>query len=280
MKNMKLLFAGRVPLAVSGVLAVLYSLNATTTPLVLAQSASSNSAIREFYPIGDYVLDIDGKAAPDAKFYFSERGPAIVLQTPEIDSLVLLRPGGNLVQTVPRSNLTQVSESRWDLSLDSIADQGKLQILASWIVFPVDGKELTLREKPWLLSLVDIADLKKHSPEYVWRMKAYQPKMEVIEELKSLSTDAKVRVFFGSWCPHCKRHVPLMMKVASQLSASKIHIEFYGLPRGWAQHPVAGPLQIRNVPTGVVWVDGKEVGRINGEQWGAPENALKEILVH
>jgi hypothetical protein len=32
------------------------------------------------------------------------------------------------------------------------------------------------------------------------------------------------------------------------------------------------------VPTGVVFRDGKEVGRIAGHEWGIPELALKKVL--
>jgi hypothetical protein len=68
------------------------------------------------------------------------------------------------------------------------------------------------------------------------------------------------------------------MKVATELEGSHINLEFYGLPQGWGQHPVAGPLKILAVPTGVVYVDGKEVGRITGNQWQTPEVSLNEIL--
>jgi hypothetical protein len=32
------------------------------------------------------------------------------------------------------------------------------------------------------------------------------------------------------------------------------------------------------VPTGIVYVGGKEVGRIEGGEWSKPEQALREIV--
>ena len=121
--------------------------------------------------------------------------------------------------------------------------------------------------------------MEAHNPEYIWRSDGYKPNPEVIQALAKQLTEVKVRVFFGSWCPHCKRSVPLMMKVDETLSGSQIQIDYYGLPRGWAKHPVAGPLKITSVPTGIVTIDGKEVGRIKDNQWDSPELALKEILL-
>jgi hypothetical protein len=33
------------------------------------------------------------------------------------------------------------------------------------------------------------------------------------------------------------------------------------------------------VPTGIVYVDGKEVGRIVGGEWQMPELAIKNVLI-
>ncbi len=239
-----------------------------------------DSEIKGLYEIGDYVLEVDGTKAPTARFFLAERIPAILIEVAELPSLVLLIPGSSEVKSVPPANMSKISDSAVDLALDSMKDQGKLRILASWIVFTIDGREMTMKEKPWLLAQTDIASLKKHSPEYVWRAKAYTPDPKIIDELKNQALDVKVRVFFGSWCAHCKRHVPLLTKVDEALEGSRIHIEYYGLPRGWGNHPVAGPLKIRAVPTAVVFINGKEVGRIKGEQWASPEEAIMEIIEH
>lgn len=236
-----------------------------------------DSEIQGLYTIGDYVLEVDGTKAPTARFYLAEHIPAVLIEAAEIPSLVLLVPGSSDVKSMAPANLSKKSDSHVDLSLEAMKDQGKLQILASWIVFTVDGREMILKEKPWLLAQTDIASLKKHNPEYAWRANAYAPDPTVIEELKKQTHDVKVRVFFGSWCAHCKRHVPLMTKVDEALDGSRIQIDYYGLPRAWGNHPVAGPLKIRAVPTAVVFVDGKEVGRIK-DDWDSPEGAIKDIL--
>lgn len=244
----------------------------------LAVQDGPPSPIEGFYPIGDYMLEIDGATAPRASFYLAEHGPALLIETPELPSLVMLRPGTGEVKTVPPENLAKQSDGTARLTLDSAVDQGKLQILASWVVFRVDGHQMTLKQRPWLLAQQSSENLLRYSPEFAWRADAYHPDQAIIEKLQGQARDVRVQVFFGSWCAHCKRHVPLMIKVAQELAGSRIRIDYYGLPRGWSGHPVAGPLNITAVPTGIVYVEEQEVGRITGEQWSSPERALEEIL--
>jgi thiol-disulfide isomerase/thioredoxin len=245
-----------------------------------AQNEATGATLRDFYEIGDYILEIAGAPVPETRFFLAERIPAVLVSPPDNTSSVLLFPRTNDVQTVPNDKLIRKTDTQLDVVMDSVTHQGKLQILASWIAFPVHGQEWILKPRPWLLGVQDIPTLLAYSPEYRWRSEAYTPNKAAVEELKSQTEDVKVRVFFGSWCAHCKRHVPLLLKVATQLEGSHIHLEFYGLPQGWGQHPVAGPLKILAVPTGVVYVDDKEVGRITGNQWRAPEVSLNEILQH
>jgi len=89
-----------------------------------------------------------------------------------------------------------------------------------------------------------------------------------------------VRVYFGSWCPHCRQHVPYILKVEDQLKGSQVKFEYVGLkkpPEGW-NDPEVKKLNVKGVPTGIVYVGGKEIGRITGDNWNAPEIQLNKIV--
>jgi thiol-disulfide isomerase/thioredoxin len=265
---MKHLRIGAVSLLLAGMMA---------TPC-RAQNEESSSTLQDFYPVGDYILESGGALVTGAEFFLAERIPALLISVPDNDSSVLLFPRTNDVKSVMNDKLVRKSESRLDVVEDSVTEHGKLRVLASWIVFSIDEREWILKSKPWLLGIQDVPTMLDSNPEYQWRSKAYTPNKAVVEELKSQSASVKVRAYFGSWCAFCKRYIPLLMKVASQLEGSHVHIEFYGLPRGWGQHPVAGPLKITVVPTGIVYIDGREAGRFTGNKWQNPEQTLKEIL--
>ncbi|NJL30113.1 MAG: thioredoxin family protein [Thermoanaerobaculia bacterium] len=99
-----------------------------------------------------------------------------------------------------------------------------------------------------------------------------------VAALRAEQRDVKVRVYFGSWCPFCKDHVPLLLRVVEELKGSKIRFEFYGLPRPFSGDAEATRDKVNGVPTGIVYVDGKEVGRLSTRGWQVPEVTLTELL--
>jgi thiol-disulfide isomerase/thioredoxin len=88
----------------------------------------------------------------------------------------------------------------------------------------------------------------------------------------------KITVFFGSWCPHCQQKVPIAMRLARELAGSKVKFDFYGLPHGFSNDAQAQRYGVKAVPTGIVYVNGKEVGRISGDGWESPEATLRNLV--
>ena len=74
--------------------------------------------------------------------------------------------------------------------------------------------------------------------------------------------------------------VPRIMKLAEKLEGSKISFDFYGLPRGIVSDPEATRVDIHAVPTGVIYREGREIGRIEGAGWKVPELALNNLLIN
>jgi hypothetical protein len=56
-----------------------------------------------------------------------------------------------------------------------------------------------------------------------------------------------------------------------------VQFEYFGLPRD-LKAPEAQRLKVKAVPTGIVYVNGKEVGRISGDGWKTPEATLAKIV--
>jgi thiol-disulfide isomerase/thioredoxin len=86
-----------------------------------------------------------------------------------------------------------------------------------------------------------------------------------------------VKIYFGSWCPHCREHVPFLLRVEDEVKNPKIQFQYYGLPRDF-NDPEAKRLAIKSVPTGIIYVGGREVGRLAGAGWSTPEVLLSKIL--
>jgi thiol-disulfide isomerase/thioredoxin len=242
-----------------------------------AQPMPADIVFRDFQPSGDYNLVIDGKPVPAAEIYQNAM-PAILVMTSALPSPVLVIPRTKEVNSVNLMKVSKQKDGTVDLLADAVlAPIGQFALVGENVTFTAQGKKVSLNPRPALLGVKSNADLKAYLPEYARGAQGYTPNGAAIAELRKDSTPATVRVFFGSWCPHCRQHVPLLLRVEDEVKNPKIKFEYKGLPRDF-NDPEAQKLGIRSVPTGVVYVNGREVGRISGEGWNAPEVLLNKIL--
>jgi thiol-disulfide isomerase/thioredoxin len=244
-----------------------------------AQGVPADSVLRGFQRTGDYLLVVDGKPQPAAEIYqLSDRVPAFLILSSALPSPVLLTPGSGSVETVQIMKIAKRKDGSVDLLADaSLSPQGQFKLVGEDVEFRSEGRRGVLKPRPPLLGPKRAGDLVAYSPEYGRGAQAYNPNGQAIARLRKGASPVKVRIFFGSWCSHCKEHVPYVIKVEEMLRGSKVQFEYFGLPRGM-DVPEAKRLSIRSVPTGVVYVNGKEAGRITGNGWEAPETALANIL--
>lgn len=246
-------------------------------PLLAAQGA-----IADFQP-ADYVVTIDGKAV-EADVWQSRIAGELLILSNELGSPVRLILRQALVETVQFMKVDQRPDGGLTL-LPEATDQplGNFKVApgGQGVLFAVDGRAVELSQKPALLGEQDLEGMKAYSRDYVRLAQAYKPSQPYIERLRAESRSVRVEVYFGSWCPFCQEMVPRMMRVAEELRGSKIEVDFYGLPQGaaFSQDPKAKALDITGVPTGVVFLDGREVGRISSNGWKLPELTLNGLLV-
>lgn len=241
--------------------------------------AQGGSLLEGFERSSDYVLEIDGALDESAEVYISQRVPAYLGMSEKLPSPFLLVPRTQQVQRVHVMKVAKRDADTVDLLQDAIMGiEGTFSVVGQELHFAVAGHDVVLKEKPPLLGVQDVAAMKAYSSEYVERAESYTPSSEAMAALEAKEGDIRVRIFFGSWCPFCQQYVPRMIKIAEELEESSVKVDFYGLPRRMSTDPMTREAGIEAVPTGVVWVSGKEAGRIKSEQWRAPEEALVQIL--
>ncbi len=265
-------------LAVFRVLAPALALALCALPL-FAQGADPQ--LTGFQQIGTYSLELDGQDAPKAEIYKSNRSAAILLLVSELPSPVLLNPGSFNVETI---NLMKVAK-RPDGSIDllpgaTLQPQGAFTIEGEKVVFTADGHKLALRPRTPLLKEQTAAAMFTFNPEYGRNAKAYEPDAALIKALRGQGKSVRVLTVFGSWCPHCTQYVPRLLRVEQAIGASKIKFDYYGVPSGQAmmKDPEVKRLGVKGVPTGVVFIGDKEIGRILGDGWANPEATLQNLL--
>lgn len=78
------------------------------------------------------------------------------------------------------------------------------------------------------------------------------------------STHVVLVEFYATWCPHCKRMVPVMEQIKELLAGS---VDVYQLDID-LNRQLADIEEISSTPTFLIYRDGKEVWRQSGEMDG------------
>jgi len=257
-------------------------------PLIAALAApaalraqQSDAHFSGFEP-SDWQLVVDGSAKPKARLFESQRARSILILSADLASPVLLDIPGREVATV---EMLKVYEKP-DGSIDLLADATITPVAHFDIVdqtsahFTIDGHDVLVKPATWQLGHHTGAQLLESNAGYRYRAKRYEPDAQAIAHLRQTKHPGEVTIltFFGTWCPHCEQNLPKMLKLEERLAGSRLHFDYYGLPSGFNTESEAAKRKVTSVPTGMVLVDGEEIGRIPAEQWSNPEVALDQIL--
>jgi thiol-disulfide isomerase/thioredoxin len=228
----------------------------------------------------DYQLQIDGQPAPNAKIYWSQPSRMFLVVLKDQPTPLLLEPQSRQVKSVPLVKLATRPDGTVSILEGAVmTPRGVLSTNAEGIAtFVVDGRGYQLKEKPPLLGWQTPEAISAYNNLYTTRADAYKPQPTALADLKKQTAEIKVTMYFGSWCPFCQQKVPMMMRIARELAGSKVKVDFYGLPHGFANDAQAQRFNVKSVPTGIVFKNGKEVGRISADGWAAPEATMAKLV--
>jgi thiol-disulfide isomerase/thioredoxin len=241
-------------------------------------AAQHDAVLSGFEPTGAFRLTIDGAPQPQAKLYDNERAGGILVIASDFASPLLVEPGG--VSALQFLKVYERADGKVDLLADAVLEPvAAVEPVGGGVRFTLGGKRVALEPAPNVLGRKRGAELLESNFEYRWRAKGYEPDPAALGRLRKERRDVVVLTFFGTWCGYCTRHLPLLLKVEQRLADAKLRFDFYGLPQqGLAAEPEAAKYRVDGVPTAIVLVGGKEVGRIPAAQWSNPESALDLIL--
>ena len=139
-----------------------------------------------------------------------------------------------------------------------------------------DGLTMTLKEGPPLLGDRTLDELVEALPEYRRDAARYTPDPATVEKLRRVKQPTELLVFFGSWCPHCAVAVPRLVRVLQDVRGAPLAVTFHGVPH--EGDPTMEDLGVTGLPTVIVRRNGKEVARMEGEEWAAPEKNLAAVV--
>jgi hypothetical protein len=244
-----------------------------------AAAQSADALFRGFEPTGDWALVIEGQEAAKAKIYDSTRAQALLIVSAEFASPVLIDRAGRTVATLDLMKVAERDDGTVDLLADALLEPaGNLQVAQTEGRFQIGGKRAAVRPQPWKLGPQRGADLLATNAGYQWRAKRFAPDAESLAALRGDSREVRVLTFFGTWCPHCREHLPFVLRTEQELAGARIRFDYHGLPSPFSGDPEASKWGVSGVPTTIVLVGGKEVGRIPNNGWTHPEVAIRNLL--
>lgn len=84
-----------------------------------------------------------------------------------------------------------------------------------------------------------------------------------VEKLNQLKNDTGVTLveFYATWCPHCRKMMPVMEDVKEQV-ASHVNVYQFDIDKNGE---LADELGVQSIPTFIIYDNGKELWRHTGE---------------
>ena len=108
---------------------------------------------------------------------------------------------------------------------------------------------------------------------------SFTPDSASIVFLSSAAKNIRFIVFGGTWCGDTKRDLPKFFKTMALAHIPDTNIELYGVDRSKKSgNGLAEKYHVTNVPTFIVFAEGKELGRIVEEPTVGIEFDLVQIL--
>lgn len=229
-----------------------------------------------FHRTLDYVVKVDGQAVPGVKSYVTERGDAYLIVVPKLGPVLLS------LRSREVALLAQAPAEHGGLvALPAAAARkpvGQFEIAREAPVFTLDGRRVALEYPPPLLGLQPLAAVRAYNPDYDRKAASYQPDAAALAGLAAMKEPVRLRVYFGTWCPVCSRVLPNLFKVLDSLPKAPLTVELYGLPQDRDADPEPARMNLQGIPTGIVYRQGREIGRLTGQDWQQPEVALWQLL--
>lgn len=263
----------------TGALLAALVLLAVLPALPAGAQAGPDPIFSGFEPVGTYALTAGGERVPGAEIYQSERARAFLILSSELDSPLLLNMRSRRVETVGFMSLARRGDGTIDVLADAeIRPVSSFDVAEDGVTFVVGGRNLALATRESLTGPRDADALTEYDPSYARGAESYEPNPSLVAQLKQHKQPVRVQVFFNSKCSVCKQMVPKVISLERALAGSKVEFDYYGAPDDY-QDPELEKKDVHGVPTGIVYVNGKEVGRIVGGEWRMPELALKSVLL-
>lgn len=213
-----------------------------------------------------YRVEIDGAVSTGARLFTASGRPSLLIVAPEMKQPLVIQIDGREVLKTQTAEIQPGPVPTQVLLADS-AIQGPPDPFTrdgDAVVFFDEGRRVRIAPRPPIVGPITVEEVLRQLPIYRKGMDEYEGSLSDVSYLKGYKKTVEVRVFFGSWCPHCRVLVPMFLKAMEQAANPNIQVSLVGMPMPpFTEFPAAKEFKIDGVPTFVVFSGGREVGRFS-----------------
>ncbi len=231
-----------------------------------------------YYPMGGFVLEIDGQEILGSRFFRSQPPGTVLIQSPHLGGIFEFHPR---TKRWDRYEIIAFKDDetavRHKNAGAKVVGSGGFQLVDQLPAFDFNGKKFRMLLKAPLLKDQTQASIIEYDESWGKRKALYSPYQQYVDRLAQFDEDIVIKMYFASWCDHCQNWMPRIFALEDLLADSKISFEYYGLPEGF-QDPQAKEDNVKGVPTGLIMRDGAEIARVDGFSWQYPGMAIYNAL--
>lgn len=139
----------------------------------------------------------------------------------------------------------------------------------------------TKTQKPILYGKCNLKGLQLGEFGEIYRMeyKYYSPDSNILKQIMPMLDNISFRIVMGSWCGDSKEQIPRFIKVLDLSGYNSKKIKFIALDHYFKLEGFDNEkLEIKKLPTIIVYRNKKEIGRIVETPLDTPEKDLLNIL--
>ena len=221
---------------------------------------------------------INGNMDNRARFYLREDRTAVMIQSLAFKNILVLNVKTGIVNTIDSKQIV-FSEGKFSVLVDENTPMTFITNFTqnkSALEFVVGDKKISVVPRQHLVGEASVDEITKHTVAYKQLMNNYEPNREAIEFLSNYDKAVTITIAFGTWCPHCKKLVPTLMKSISECNNSNLDCSYFGINKQFNQPAkFLKENAIKKIPTVIVHRGGLEIGRITG----TPRDSMEEDIV-
>ncbi len=245
-----------------------------------AGAAGSGAPVRENVPRSwyrnfEYGIEVDGSLSADAGLYQLVGKRLMLIFGPSLSEGYVLSFEPRVIRPVRSAEITPKNELEVVLAEAAFANADPIPWMADGttaVIFYAGDRKYRIARVPPIVGETTVEEVFKHNPMYRRGMEEYSPDREAVAELRRVGSKALIEVWFGTWCPHCLKVVPRLLKTLRAAANPNLEARLHAVPNPFSDYEPAVRRNVRGVPTFIFLRRGEELGRIRG---GGEEEPLE-----